>query len=72
MTAVIAGRLFARGVKVQKQEYMAALTAGAARVLQARGWNDRLTDHTIITRCIHEGTSRRHTMRQTTHCILFI
>jgi hypothetical protein len=27
---------------------MAALTAGAVRVLQARGWDHRLTDHAII------------------------
>ena len=41
---------------------MAALTAGAVRVLQARCWDHRLTDHAIIISCIHEGACRRHTM----------
>ena len=45
-----AGRGFTRGVEVEVEERggMAALTAGAVRVLQARGWDHRLTDHAII------------------------
>jgi hypothetical protein len=46
---------------------MAALTAGAVRVLQARGWDHRLSDHAIIASCMHEGVCRRHTMWRTTN-----
>jgi hypothetical protein len=61
---VRAGRGFTRGVEVEVEERggMAALTAGAVRVLQARGWNHRLTDHLIISSCINECVCRRHTM----------
>ena len=66
-----AGRGFTRGVEVEveveERGGMAALTAGAVRVLQARGWDHRLTDHAIITSCIHEGACRRHTMWGTTN-----
>jgi hypothetical protein len=51
-------------VEVQEQEFMAALTAGAVRVLQARSWDHRLTDNAIITSCIHEDVPTRHTMRR--------
>jgi hypothetical protein len=46
---VRAGRGFTRGVEVEVEERggMAALTAGAVRVLQARGWDHRLTDLTL-------------------------
>jgi hypothetical protein len=64
---VRAGRGFTRGVEVQERCGMATLTAGAVRVLQARGWDHRLTDHAIITNFIHEGVCRRHTMRRTTN-----
>ena len=53
-----AGRGFTRGVEmeveleVEERGGMAALTAGAVRVLQARGWDHRLTDHAIITSCM--------------------
>ena len=38
-----------RGVEVEVEERggMAALTAGAVRLLQARGWDHRLTDLTL-------------------------
>ena len=54
-------------VEVEERGGRAALTAGAVRVLQARGWDHRLTDHAIITSCIHEGACRRHTMWGTTN-----
>jgi hypothetical protein len=54
-------------VEVEERGGMAALTAGAVRVLQARGWDHRLTDHAIIISCIHEGACRRHTMWRTTN-----
>jgi len=34
-------------VEVEERGGMAALTAGAVRVLQARGWDHRLTDLTL-------------------------
>ncbi len=46
-----AGRGFTRGVEVEveveERGGIAALTAGAVRVLQARGWDHRLIDLTL-------------------------
>jgi hypothetical protein len=44
---VRAGRGVTRGVEVQERGGMTALTADAVRVLQARGWDHRLSDLTL-------------------------
>ena len=40
---------------------------GAGAAGARLGWDHRLTDHAIITSCIHEGACRRHTMWGTTN-----